>query len=643
MKKSIFIFSFFAFITFCISAASSFAQLTTNDSPSASALVDTLRVNGNISNVSYTGDPTARGTFNGITSNIGLNSGVILSTGMISNATGPNDDPVGGSCLETECVKSTDFGRPGDADLEAIEGCDGCTYDAAVLEFDFIPQSTPFSLSYVFASEEYPCYVCSTMNDVFAFLITGPNPAGGQYNKQNIALIPDTDTRVCINSINDGSPGYNAVSSTYYPTSGCISLKNSKYFINNGDGNTPASDPTVQYNGFTVPLTASIDVLPLKTYHIKIAIADVGDGKYDSAILLGAGTTAFSLNITVNNTLLTCGDSSQITCLTNYNGQSQLTYKWSPSTGLSATNIPNPKAYPKVTTTYKVTVTSDQWSATDSVKITLTPLPAEKICYIEFDTATSKNSINWSTNLPENIDSVHIYTEVSSNVWSRIGTVSARKSNFIDMSSNPFNRSYSYRISIKDTCGMESDTSAFHTTITLLTTYDGSTNVYGFTWSLYQGLPIANYYLYGIKSNGKDSLIVSLPGDENFYNYTNPYKGFIKYFVGFNTSACTSKSLHLVKSNYVQAIEGINENNGIDNRVSIYPNPANDNVTIDFKGFRGNDKTVAGLFSITGQLISQQPILSSLTQVNIENLSQGVYIIKVTNDNGIAVRRIVKE
>ena len=52
-------------------------------------------------------------------------------------------------------------------------------------------------------------------------------------------------------------------------------------------------------------------------------------------------------------------------------------YSWAPATGLSATNISNPTAFPTATTTYTITVTDAFPTVqTDIVTITVTPLPA---------------------------------------------------------------------------------------------------------------------------------------------------------------------------------------------------------------------------------------------------------------------------
>lgn len=53
-----------------------------------------------------------------------------------------------------------------------------------------------------------------------------------------------------------------------------------------------------------------------------------------------------------------------------------VSYSWSPSTGLSATNISNPVASPTITTVYTVTVTqANTCSSTDQVTVTVNPAP----------------------------------------------------------------------------------------------------------------------------------------------------------------------------------------------------------------------------------------------------------------------------
>ncbi|MFM8486726.1 MAG: choice-of-anchor L domain-containing protein, partial [Bacteroidota bacterium] len=113
--------------------------------------------------------------FNGLT-NIGFETGMILATGDIGVAPGPNSsDGAGGGGAGNS-----------DSDLAAISS--GPMFDAAVVEFDFTPTQALLSFEYVFASEEYCEYVNSQFNDVFGFFISGPGIPG----TQNLAVIPTT-------------------------------------------------------------------------------------------------------------------------------------------------------------------------------------------------------------------------------------------------------------------------------------------------------------------------------------------------------------------------------------------------------------------------------------------------------------------
>jgi gliding motility-associated-like protein len=237
------------------------AQLITtgSGSVSANALVNNIIGTGvTFSNATYTGRPVASGTFNGVNSNIGINSGVILTTGNINVAPGPNNN--GGATFSNN--------GPNIPELEIL--AQSTTYDGAILEFDFVPQSSFISFRYVFASEEYNEYVCSEFNDAFAFFITGPGIVG----VDNLAVVPSTSTPVTINTINNGSVG----SLGSITNSPCV-LGNSAYFVGN-------SLNTVQYDGFTTVLTASRSVIACQTYHIKLMIADGADDIFDSAVFL---------------------------------------------------------------------------------------------------------------------------------------------------------------------------------------------------------------------------------------------------------------------------------------------------------------------------------------------------------------------
>jgi len=235
------------------------AQLTVDASLSAVELAESLAGSGvTISGVLLDCPALAHGSFNGTGSFLPLDSGIILSSGLIATAIGPNDEGAAG----------TDMFWPGDPDLDLLPGVAN-TNDACVLEFDVEVTSDTLTFNYIFGSEEYLEFVGSSYNDVFAFWISGP----GIPVPQNMAIIPGTTIPVTINNVN------NVSFSTYY--------------VDNGTGFTPpfSTDPGyVQYDGMTVVMEARAVVTPCETYHLKLAVADEFDGILDSGVFIEAGS-----------------------------------------------------------------------------------------------------------------------------------------------------------------------------------------------------------------------------------------------------------------------------------------------------------------------------------------------------------------
>jgi subtilisin-like proprotein convertase family protein len=246
MKKQI---QFLLFLAALLLPFMGYNQLTVNSAQTATQLAQILAgPNVVISNATLTGANVASGSFNGTNSNIGMNGGVILSSGDIANAPGPNNT----------AAASDNLGQAGTAQMDALAGVG--TQDAITLEFDFAVQSDFIQFQYIFASEEYPEYAPpnnSAYNDVFAFFISGPGITG----QENIALIPGTNNAVTINNIN--------------------AVTNNQYYIDNAGG------ATVQYDAFTTILTAERQNLtPCNTYTMKLVISDAGDALYNSAVFL---------------------------------------------------------------------------------------------------------------------------------------------------------------------------------------------------------------------------------------------------------------------------------------------------------------------------------------------------------------------
>ena len=266
MKKTLAIMIFLSMLAFS-GTAYALSVTTTGDS---GALVDAILGTGvfNVQNISYTagGVPHASGTFSdGTTSGIGIESGIIMTTGSAADAPGPNI---------ADNLTTRNY-LPGDSDLEALAGYPN-TYDATVLELDFDVATTgELSFNYIFASDEYNEWTNSQYNDVFAFFLDG----------ENIALIPGTDIPVAINTVNGGGEVYgdNPSYSQYY---------------NNNDLNDGGPYYDIQYDGFTDVFT-SVALIGEGTHHIKLAIADTMDPFWDSVVFLEEGSFSFKPSVPV--------------------------------------------------------------------------------------------------------------------------------------------------------------------------------------------------------------------------------------------------------------------------------------------------------------------------------------------------------
>jgi hypothetical protein len=233
-------------LTLAISVPRAQAQLVVADSLDAAGISQLLEgLNVTISNVTVNCPGNAMGQFSG-TSGLGMAQGLVLTTGNADALANPADTFASG------------FNNGmGDMDLTADAGVE--TFDACVLEFDCVPFGDTLLFNFSFGSEEYPEFVGSAFNDIFAIYLSGPDiPV-----PINVAQLPD-GTPVAINNVN--------------------TAQNSAYFHDNLN---PAGQ-YVAYDGFTQNLTAFAVVHPGDSYHFKVAIADASDMIYDSGVFLEA-------------------------------------------------------------------------------------------------------------------------------------------------------------------------------------------------------------------------------------------------------------------------------------------------------------------------------------------------------------------
>ena len=198
--------------------------------------------------VSVTGNSAAFGTFTN--DPFGLQSGVVLSTGRVTDIPGMN---LQDNLMINGTDLNTDLGPRGEAgDLTRLD-----------LSFFVDSRAEKLFFEYVFGSEEFPEYGGSEFNDSFELLLNGKNLAklsdGKAVTINN--LVPDPNNRSTDN------PNY----------------------INNPSLTGLAAN-IIKLDGFTKVLGFEGLLKQNQTNVLSIRIKDVGDGNLDSAVFIKGGS-----------------------------------------------------------------------------------------------------------------------------------------------------------------------------------------------------------------------------------------------------------------------------------------------------------------------------------------------------------------
>ena len=289
------------FIFALISSISAFSQLSITNNNSAITLAQNIVGSGiTVTNATLNCGPNAAGVFSYAGSHLGLTNGILLTTGSAQSVSNP------GSYL-CNVVNGHNFTDP---NVTAISP--QAIYDVCILQFDFTPICDTLKIAYVFGSDEYPQYI-NQYNDVFALFLSGPKPSGGSYTSQNIATLPNGITPVAIDSVNGGWPIGTGAS-------------HANYYVNNYT--SPNND--IAFNGYTIPITSVAAVLPCSNYHMKIALADAGNGHNDSGVFIegNAFSCQNSPSVTIASVASCSNNGTASVSVSNYVGSPS--YTWVP-------------------------------------------------------------------------------------------------------------------------------------------------------------------------------------------------------------------------------------------------------------------------------------------------------------------------
>lgn len=312
--------------------------------------------------------------------------------------------------------------------------------------------------------------------------------------------------------------------------------------------------------------------------------------------------------------------------------------------------------------TYTVGLTASNACGTNTiyktVQIFCTPFATQPICMVTVDSTSKKNFLLWDKPVTTSIDSFRIYREIAS-VYTRIGAVPyTALSEFMDNTNgvNPKITSYKYKVSLVDTCGLESPLSAFHQTIHVQISPAVPCG-YNLQWNDYVGFPITKYRIMRdtLKSgiyHAADSVSFGITTWTDIKCFTSI--DTVSYYVEITHPGgpCVSTlkdpdpmgaNLNLSKSNINKVSStptGINVENEPE-LISLYPNPSNGVFMLALNQISGRGEVT--VFNMFGERVVNIPVSEKDQKLSIDmnGFAKGIYQVEVKCGNSVLNKKII--
>ena len=318
-------------------------------------------------------------------------------------------------------------------------------------------------------------------------------------------------------------------------------------------------------------------------------------------------------------------------------GTSPYTYLWSDGTTQEdILNVPPG--------TYLLEVTDNLGCISNEiVEIQNDEPPMQDICIVTVDSIANTNLVAWGKPITNSISYFNVYKEgtVANQYFLAASVPYDSLSQYSDPNSNADQRAWRYRLTVVDTCGVESEMGDIHKTLHLSVT-PGQNNNYNLYWNHYQGFTYGTYYVHRYNPSSGWNLIDSLPSNLNTYtDFSQPQEQVYYSIEAIHPTGCTSTKAqdhNTTRSNRATIVAGGGQ--GIlqhsTSKVNIYPNPTSNLITIDVKGYNGPTNTQ--VYDLQGRLLET----TNATIVSLEKYERGIYIFQVGYGDVYQKVRVVK-
>ena len=388
------------------------------------------------------------------------------------------------------------------------------------------------------------------------------------------------------------------------------------------------------------------DLMGVPTGTYTCTVTDVGSGctyTYTHNVFTSSGPSIY-----LDNAIQpTCGKSDGFIGMIVYPGFSPIAdISW--SSGQSGKRLFNVPAGD-----YTITVTANDGCTTVHTYTLKNKGPEQpEICMLSVDTSLIYNQVIWEKPASQgSIAGFNIYRETSA--YSNFQLVESRpyalESFYEDNDASPVDRSWRYYITAYDVCGNESHGSLIHKTIHVVANTVNGTD-YTVSWDNYEGMNYATVDIHRFDStSGVWTTIDNVGFGSNSYPDTPPVITGLDYLITFNlATACTSSKAQDHNSSRSNKTASIFNPGGstvqikdIDlGLISLFPNPTADNVTLHLDNpelFQKYEVT-----SLNGEIVETGIIYTNNTLITTQELSAGIYLIKLIADEKIVIQKLVK-
>ncbi|MDO8999224.1 MAG: T9SS type A sorting domain-containing protein [Bacteroidota bacterium] len=428
-----------------------------------------------------------------------------------------------------------------------------------------------------------------------------------------------------------------------------------------GTSATLTAGGATNYTWSTGATTPSIVITPTanSTYTVVGAIGTCTDSSNPFNITFLPAIINAGPNIS-----LTCGQSQIINATTSPSNPTSVA--WTPTTGLSSSTILSPTILASgPSNQYTVTANLSNGCVAKTTLIVSHYAPTPDICMVTVDSLSLNNEIFWDKTAYSKIDSFIVYRETSSNIFSRIAAVGKTAlSMYTDTArsvgpanGDPNITSYKYKLQFRDSCGNYSALSPWHQTIFVQDQQNGNFNWNSYAIENSTLTPVSNYVLNRRNLSSGNSTTVSATTGSSISDplYSSLFSTNIKWFVdalGFNCTPTAKMNSILItkqrtKSNNTNEKTfptiGIKKNSLNNESISIYPNPTNGVLNIDFIISKVPNCKL-DLINVLGQSVYTENIKESnsfIKTINTENIVSGIYFLNISQNATIIITKKV--